>query len=332
MKKILVMTTGGTIASEETPHGLIPALSPEQLLSYLPDISSDIELGVLSVCSIDSTDMTPEVWLDIAAAVKANYDKYDGFVICHGTDTMAYTACALSYLIQRAGKPIVLTGAQKPIGSEITDAKTNLRDSIIYAADEMSTGIVIVFDGKVIAGTRGRKSRTYSFAAFSSINYPELAAIQDGRIIRYVDDGKLKGEPVFCDKLNPRVFLLKLTPGVEPYLLDEIIGHYDCIIIESFGVGGIPATLMDHLAELLSKYKPEEKVLVLSTQVPYEGSNVSVYEVGRRVKERLNILEARDMTTEAIITKMMWILGQDHLTWEGINELFYKRINYDTIW
>ena len=157
MKKILIITTGGTIASEKTPHGLIPSLTSAQLISFIPEIGSSIHLDTVGICNIDSTDMTCEEWLRIADTVRENYEDYDGFVVAHGTDTMAYTAAALSYLIQNSPKPVVLTGAQKPIGSEITDAKANLRDSIIYAADENSSDVVIVFDGIVIAGTRARK-------------------------------------------------------------------------------------------------------------------------------------------------------------------------------
>ena len=258
-KKLLILTTGGTIASVETPHGLIPALTSEELLSYLPEIGNDFVLTTRAVCNLDSTDMTPDHWLLLARTIREEYEQYDGFVICHGTDTLAYTAAALSYLIQNSPKPIVLTGAQKPIGQEITDAKANLRDSILYAADSLSCGVQIVFDGKVIAGTRAKKTKTLSYAAFSSINFPILATIHDGRIIRYLPPEKADGQAVFCDKLNPRVFLLKLTPGISPLLLSDIFRLYDCIIIESFGVGGIPDSLEKELFAQLQKYAPEKK-------------------------------------------------------------------------
>ena len=144
----------------------------------------------MKLCNLDSTDIAPEHWLQMAKTIKDNYYKYDGFVICHGTDTMAYTAAALSYLIQGSSKPSVLTGAQKPIGFEITDAKANLRDSILYAADDASMGVQIVFNGEVIIGTRAKKTKSLSYAAFSSINYPLLASIHEGRIIRYVEQKK----------------------------------------------------------------------------------------------------------------------------------------------
>lgn len=331
MKKILIITTGGTIASEETEHGLIPALSSEQLISYLPDMGDDLALETRAVCNIDSTDMTHNQWLLIAEAIRENYDAFDGFVVAHGTDTMAYTAAALSYLIQDSPKPIVLTGAQKPIGSEITDAKTNLRDSIIYAADPQSCDVVIVFGGDVIAGTRARKTKTYSFSAFASINYPELAQIRDGRIVCYIKKEKGSG-PVFYDRLDPNVFLIKLTPGMSPAVLDTILSSNDAVIIESFGVGGLPESLMEDFMKLMDNHAEKDKVIVMTTQVTYEGSNIEVYEVGMRVKEKLPIMESKDMTQEAVLAKLMWILAlEPRPDREKIEELFYKEVNLDTV-
>lgn len=136
----------------------------------------------------DSTNVTPEHWKLLAKTVQENYDRYDGFVICHGTDTLAYTAAALSYMIQNSRKPIVITGAQKPIEMDVTDAKTNLLDSFIYASDNDSQDVNIVFDGKVIVGTRARKERAKSYNAFCSINFPYQAVIQDGMLVRYITE------------------------------------------------------------------------------------------------------------------------------------------------
>ena len=331
-KKLLIMTTGGTIASVMTPSGLIPALSSEQLLSYLPEIGEDFQLTTRALYSLDSTDVTPEHWLTIAEEIRKNYDDFDGFVICHGTDTMAYTAAALSYLVQDSPKPIVLTGAQKPIGFEITDAKANLRDSIIYAADAESCGVQIVFDGEVILGTRAKKTKSLSYAAFSSINYPVLASIRDGRIIRYIRQEQAGTGPFFYDRLNTKVFLLKLTPGELPTLLPEIFRVYDCVIIESFGVGGIPDSLESALFRELKKYRPEEKILAMTTQVTYEGSHIETYEVGRKLKDTFSILEAKDMTLEALLTKLMWILADEGQSWEEICGRFYRPVAADTLY
>ena len=156
MKKILMIGTGGTIASKQTEDGLTPGLSSEDILSYIPQVKEVCEVDTLQVCNIDSTNVTPKHWVMLSKTIEENYDKYDGFVICHGTDTLAYTASALSYMVQNSSKPIVITGAQKPINMDVTDAKTNLLDSFIYAADDESQNVNIVFDGKVIVGTRAR--------------------------------------------------------------------------------------------------------------------------------------------------------------------------------
>ncbi len=331
-KKILIITTGGTIASIETEHGLIPALTSEELLSYLHGIDDEFNLTTMSILNLDSTNIEPEHWIMMAETIRENYYDYDGFVIIHGTDTMAFTAAALSYLIQNSSKPIVLTGAQKPIGMEITDAKANLRDSIIYASDIGSYGVQIVFDGKVIAGTRAKKTKSLSYAASSSINYPYLALINDGRIVRFLPEAKVDEPVTFYNKLNKKIVLLKLTPGFSPALIGEIFRLYDCVIIESFGVGGIPMSLESELFTQLDKYKPSEKVLVMTTQVTYEGSNIGTYEVGRRLKNRFRILEARDMTLEAVFTKMMWILSEADLSWESICDKFYSPVHSDTLY
>ena len=143
-QRLLFITTGGTIASVRTQQGLKPVLTSEELLAHLPELNELCCPDTLALCSIDSTDLGPEHWLMMAKAVQENYALYDGFIICHGTDTLAYSAAALSYLIQNADKPVILTGAQQPISNEITDAKKNLRDSVICALDSGSRGVMVV--------------------------------------------------------------------------------------------------------------------------------------------------------------------------------------------
>ena len=137
-KKILLLTTGGTIASHKTEHGLAPALTAEEILEFLPFMDNVCSLEAQNLFGIDSTNMTCGHWMQIAHAIEENYEAFDGFVVCHGTDTMAYTAAALSYMIQNSAKPIVLTGSQRPLEMEISDARMNLRDSIAYALDGKS--------------------------------------------------------------------------------------------------------------------------------------------------------------------------------------------------
>ena len=230
-QKLLFITTGGTIASVRTDQGLKPVLSSEELLAHLPELEQLCEPQTLALCSIDSTDMGPEHWLMLARAIQDNYALYDGFIVCHGTDTLAYTAAALSYLVQNADKPIILTGAQQPISNEITDAKKNLRDSVICALDPGSRGVMVVFGGQVIAGTRAKKNKTISYDAFASVNFPTLALVQGDRLVRYVPSPWPTGPVEFGRALDNRVFLLKLTPGLAPELLPEIFRLYNCVIV-----------------------------------------------------------------------------------------------------
>ena len=331
-QRLLFITTGGTIASVRTQQGLKPVLTSEELLAHLPELNDLCCPDTLALCSIDSTDLGPEHWLMMAKAVQENYALYDGFIICHGTDTLAYSAAALSYLIQNADKPIILTGAQQPISNEITDAKKNLRDSVICALDPGSRGVMVVFGGHVIAGTRAKKNKTISYDAFASVNFPALALVQGDRLVRYVPSPWPTGPVEFGRALSPRVFLLKLTPGLRPALIPDIFRLYDCVIVESFGVGGIPQRLMDAFAEGLGDYDKTRKVLILTTQVTYEGSDVGIYEVGKRVKNRFRFLEAHDMTIEAVVTKIMWLLAQDCDSFDQLQQRFYRQVNFDTFY
>ena len=160
MKKILLIATGGTIASKYTEQGLSPQISANELLEYVPAAREFCTIDTEAPFSLDSTNVCAKHWAALAELIEKKYEYYDGFVICHGTDTMAYTAAALSYLIQNNRKPVVVTGAQKPIDLAITDARSNLLDSLRFASHPRAHGTVIVFGGKVIAGTRAKKVLT----------------------------------------------------------------------------------------------------------------------------------------------------------------------------
>ena len=332
MKKILFIATGGTIASKKTENGLTPQITPEELLSYIPEVEGLCEITAVNPFNLDSSNVVPENWSTLVKVVKEHYEDYDGFVIAHGTDTMAYTAAALSYMIQNSEKPIVITGAQRPINLDITDAKTNLSDSFYYACDDASQGVQIVFDGKVIAGTRAKKVRTKSYNAFSSINFPYLAVIQDEHILFYIDDKWQDRENVrFYHDLDDRVALLKLIPSMESSILDYMGEHYDAVVIESFGVGGLPSYESGDFYHSIEKMTQAGKIVVMTTQVTQEGSNMSVYEVGQKIKNAFGLIESYDMTLEATVTKLMWILGQTKEP-EQVKEMFYQTVGHDILW
>ena len=307
-KHILLIATGGTIASKNEGNGLAPAISSEGILSEVPEVREICNVDAVQLFNLDSTNVYARHWLEIAALIQKNYNLYDGFVITHGTDTLAYTAAALSYLIQDSPKPIVLTGSQKSVYLRDTDARQNLLDAFSYCADGGSFGVEVVFDGKVILGTRAKKTRTRSYNAFASIDYPEIAIIREGIPYYYIREEK-PAAPKFYIKLEERVFVLKMTPGLSADIFDYCDTHTEGLIIESFGSGGLPRYEDDMFFTRLKRYLDAGKVAVLTTQVEREGSALDKYEVGRRLLACGNVLEARSMTLEATLTKLMWLLG-----------------------
>lgn len=269
-----------------------------------------------------------------ATSSSEGYADHDGFVILHGTDTMSYTAAALSYLIQDSPKPIVLTGSQKPMGNPFTDAKLNLYQSLLYALDEHSHDVSIVFGGVAIAGTRARKQRTMSFNAFISVNYPPIAYIRNDRIVRNELHGTHQGEnPVrFYDSIDPRVFVLKLTPSVNPGILDALADSYDAVILETFALAVPPS--------LVSRASRSKRQFSAGSIRPHRRYD----HTGPRRGPRPGCLRGRpclrrpsrafccgdDMTTETLVAKTMWALGQSRDAAE-IQRLFYSQVNHDRI-
>lgn len=330
MKKILLIATGGTIAAMPTEAGLAPAVTSAELLRAIPDVKEFCDVETLQLINIDSTNIQPEQWLLISGSIEENYSKYDGFVITHGTDTMAYTAAALSYLIQYPDKPIVLTGSQKPIGMEISDAKKNLTDSFRFCVQEGVSGVYLVFDGKAIVGTRARKLKSKSYSAFESINFPVAAFIDDKRVVRYIpsDKSEERRTPVFYHEIYPDLFLLKLIPGMDPDVLDYAAGRYDVIIIESYGVGGLPFADRRNFLDKVKKLADMGKLIVVSTQVMLEGSDMGIYEVGLRAMRDAPLLQTFDMTLETAVAKLMWILAVTRDPAE-VRKLFYRQVNFD---
>ena len=329
MKKILLIATGGTIASTPTEQGLAPGLTSRELLETVPELSNVCKIDTLQLFNLDSTNMCHVQWLAIARVIREKYHDFDGFLITHGTDTMAYAAAVLSYLVQQSPKPIVLTGAQRSISQRDTDARENLLNAFIYASDDGAQGVHIVFDGKVIEGTRATKIRTKSYSAFSSMDYPEVAVVRGGKVLHYVRN-PLPQAPIFYDTLDPRVFVLKLTPGIQPGIFDYLADTYRAVIIESFGVGGIPVYDSEAFADKIQMLTERDTKVIIKTQVAHEGSDMEVYRVGFTIKQRFNLLEAYDMTTEAAFAKTMWALGNSTDD-AGFRALFTQSVGADKV-
>lgn len=332
-KRILMIATGGTIASLDTGDGLSPKLQPEDLLRRVPEAEQYCDADALQLMNLDSTNVTPGHWLEISGTIEKHYREYDGFVVTHGTDTMAYTAAALSYLIQDSPKPVVITGSQKSIANNDTDARRNLIHAFLYASDPDSHDVSLIFDGKVILGTRARKERSKSYNAFTSVDYPELAVIRSRKILRYLPPRQYRygAEPHFYHKLEPRVLLLTLIPGMDTLVLDRLRDEgYRALICQSFGMGGLPGGREGAFAKAMGEWLSSGRSILMMTQVPYEGSDMGVYQVGKDVKDNFPIMEAYNMTLEAAVTKLMWVLSETDDP-HKIRELFYRTVQFDLI-
>lgn len=305
MKKVLLIATGGTIASKGSENGLVPKADADEILSFVTEYKEICDVDCIQPFCIDSTNVTPDHWLEIVNSIKENYNLYDGFLVTHGTDTLAYTACALSCLIKNSVKPVVLTGSQRPISDADTDAKKNLLDSLRFAVSGYH-GTVVVFDGKVIDGMCAKKMKTLSDDAFMSINHPEIS-----------ENNTCNGDTVFYDKLETRVMTIKLTPGM-PEAVFETAKKCRGVVIEGYGLGGIPEMYMDKIREL----SDSGVVIAVTTQVIFEGSDLSVYEVGTHAKKIDNVIETGLMTSEAVTVKLMHALALS----DDINEI--KRTHF----
>ena len=300
-KKILIITTGGTLACVQNEKGLVPGLSSNDILSYISDITNLYDVDFYELFQLDSANIQPSNWQTMAETIYEKYTSYDGIVIFHGTDTMAYTASALSFMLLNIPIPVVITGSQLSILNPLADAVENCRCAIHMAGSGMP-GIFLAFNRKVILGTRASKVRTTSFHAFESINYPYVGEINSrGLDIQRSYIPGPTGSCVLERRLEEKVFLIKLVPGL----------------------GGIPSLsseVMNDLRDVIQK----GMIVVVKSQCPYEGSNLSLYETGKAALE-VGVFEAYDMSTEAVVTKVMWILGK-HWERKKIEEMFYKNL------
>lgn len=237
---------------------------------------------------------------------------------------------ALSYLIQDSVKPIVLTGSQKPMANLIPMQRSICSRVFCMLPTIFPAMSALYLTEKLSAGTRGRKQRTRSFDAFDSMNFPELAIIRDSRIIRYYTEKRPAPQDLKSyASLNDRVFVLKLTPEVKAEIFDLLSGHYDAIILETFGIGGIPE-YDDSFEKAIFSWVDSGKTIAVTTQVPEEGCDLGVYQVGKKFNNHKGILKSDDMTTESIVAKLMWILGQTDKQ-DEIARLFYREINHDRV-
>lgn len=307
MSRIALLATGGTIACVHSPNGLIPGVSAGELLKHVNGIPNDIEFTAQDVFSLDSSNIQPEEWRVLARAAFDALNGSDGVVITHGTDTMAYSAAALSFMLHAPRGPVVFTGSQLPLNHPLTDAATNLREAI-EVARTAPPGVYVVFNHKIIHGARAVKLRTTSFDAFDSVNALPVGFLDaDGAHYRSAfhafDDA-----PQLLDQLDSRVFLLKLMPGTAPEFFDWIAENgMRGVVLEAFGLGGLHY-IRRNLVDKLKMLSQRGVCTLVTTQCMYEKTNFNIYEVGRNVLSD-RVFSAHDMTSEAAVAKLMWALG-----------------------
>ena len=319
MKKLILLATGGTIASVAGENGLTPGISGAQLLERvnLPGV----EITCRDVFALDSSNVQPEEWRVLAAAAFHAAQESDGVVITHGTDTMAYSAAALSFMLHGLRVPVVFTGSQLPMGHLLSDAPINLAEAV-EAARTAPPGVYIAFNHKIIRGCRAVKMRTTSFDAFDSINEAPVGHLDsEGAHYRIPSPGQPHGRMELLDQLDPRVFLLKLMPGTTPEVFDWIASSgIRGVVLEAFGLGGLHY-IRRNLVDKLRMLGDKGVITLVTTQCLYEKTNFDLYQVGRNVLSG-NVFSGKDMTGEAAVAKLMWVLGDPekrmHLLGENV--------------
>ena len=306
-KKILLLTTGGTIASVPGTDGLEPRRA-DVMERELNQLRTYYDITVQDVMCLDSSNIRPVEWQLIAKTVFESRKGFDGIVISHGTDTMAYTASAVTFMLPDIDLPVVFTGSQLPLADILSDGPDNLRTAFAMAASG-APGVFLAFDRKVMLGCRAVKVRASGFSAFESVNARYAGQVSNRGLV--LDERVLprkKGDAALKPALDESVFLLKLTPGLSPKIFDVLTEMgYKGIVIEAFGLGGVNV-LHQGLSGIRNAVDAGISVVV-TTQCLYDSSDLRVYQVGTQLLE-LGVIQGRDMTSEAAMTKLMWALGQ----------------------
>lgn len=318
---ILIIYTGGTIGMiHNTDTGALESFNFDHLLKHVPELKQlNINIDAITFDPpIDSSDMEPAMWSRIVSIIKERYENYDGFVILHGTDTMSFTASALSFMLEDLMKPVILTGSQLPIGALRTDGKENIIGAIEIAAAKTADGTPIVpevcvfFHEKLMRGNRTTKINSESFGAFGSNNYPLLAMagtdiqFYTRNIRKYIPGLKLKAHHEY----NSNIIIFSLFPGIQQEVVEKMLEAKELkgVIFRTYGAGNAPQKKW--LIDALSKATAEGKIIINITQCAGGSVHMERYETGLQLQEA-GVTSGHDSTVEAAITKLMYLLGKD---------------------
>ena len=315
-KKVLIIYTGGTVGMKKTEQGYTPAPGfLAEVMDLIPDMSREdfpswdlYEMSPL----LDSSNMAVREWNAIASVIYENYENYEGFVVLHGTDTMAYTASALSFILSGLDKPVVLTGSQIPLSEIRSDGRDNLITSVLIAADGVVREVCLYFCGKLLRGNRAMKMSADGLVAFDSPNYPHLA--DAGISIRYNLPALMKRKAAgtkldFSPFSEVPIGVLKVFPGIQFGLFEEIMTEkLSGIVLETFGAGNIPGD-GNELLPIIKKAFASGAVITVCSQCPSGTVILGAYETSSSLKAA-GAVSGRDMTTEAAVAKLYYLLDR----------------------
>jgi L-asparaginase len=306
--KILIIKTGGTISMVRGTDGILSPLNDAvSLRKLVPELEMIAELDVLPLASIDSSNVQPDLWVKLAQAIYSCYDDYDGFVITHGTDTLAFTAVALSLMIQNIGKPVIITGAQVPLSEIGSDGRANLINAVRVASDDLAE-VAVVFGTQIIRGGRAKKTSAFHLQAFTSVNDYPIGTI--GLTVVFTDAAVRRAprKPILNVALEPSVAMIPVYPGIKPEILSYLATTHKGIVLEGYGAGNIPTEgtpLIPAIREAVARCVP----VVVCTQCLLGSTDMQLYHVGRAALEA-GAIPGMDMNEEAALVELMWALGQ----------------------